>query len=255
VNEPTPRDLLRRYLLQLRDAGVTELRLETMPRAEALARAAAARTDWPAPAPGVPEAAPAGTAAPGGEARRASLSVLADAAAVCRACGLHESRSSVVFGEGPADAEVVLVGEAPGREEDRTGRPFVGRAGRLLDLLLMTAGFARDRVYICNVLKCRPPNNRDPLPDEVASCTTAFLHAQVDAIAPRVVIAAGRFAAQTLLATDTPIGRLRNAVHDYRGRPLIVTYHPAFLLRSPQMCRVAWHDFQMLRRVCDEQQG
>ncbi|MEX0907240.1 MAG: uracil-DNA glycosylase, partial [Gemmatimonadota bacterium] len=170
----------------------------------------------------------------------------------CTQCGLHEGRTSVVFGEGSPTADVVVVGEAPGQEEDRTGRPFVGRAGRLLDLLLMTAGFPRETVYICNVLKCRPPGNRNPLPGEVSSCA-AFLRGQLEAVSPRVLLAVGKFAAQALLQTDESIGRLRGTVHTYRGTPLIVTYHPAFLLRSPQMTRFAWQDFQLLRRVLDEQ--
>jgi uracil-DNA glycosylase len=181
------------------------------------------------------------------------LRVLAADAAGCVRCPLHGTRTNVVFGEGPASAELLVVGEAPGQEEDRTGRPFVGRAGKLLDLLLMSVGFPRADVYICNVLKCRPPQNRDPLGGEVAACTGNFLLPQVEAVAPRVMVAAGKFAAQSLLQTDGSIGVLRGRVHDYRGTPLVVTYHPAFLLRSPHMCRVAWHDFQLVRRVIDEQ--
>jgi DNA polymerase len=158
-----------------------------------------------------------------------------------------------VFGEGSPTADVVVVGEAPGQEEDRTGRPFVGRAGRLLDLLLLSAGFPRADVYICNVLKCRPPDNRNPQPDEVTLCTTSFLHGQLEAIAPRVLLAVGKFAAQALLESQESIGRMRGRVHAYRGTPLVVTYHPAYLLRSPQMTRVAWQDFQLVRRVLDEQ--
>jgi uracil-DNA glycosylase len=191
--------------------------------------------------------------APGEREGKGALAVLAQECEGCRRCRLFETRRHVVFGEGVAAADVVVVGEAPGQEEDRTGRPFVGRAGKLLDLLLLTAGFARESVYICNVLKCRPPQNRNPLPDEVAQCTTTFLHPQLDAIAPRVMVAVGKFAAQALLATEESIGRLRGRVHEYRGTPLVVTYHPAFLLRSPHMNRVAWHDFQLLRRVYDEQ--
>ena len=192
--------------------------------------------------PSTPETAPAG-----------ALHVLSSEAQTCVRCGLADGRTHVVFGEGNATADVVIVGEAPGQEEDRTGRPFVGRAGKLLDLLLMSAGFPRDEVYICNVLKCRPPNNRNPLPAEVDACTTAWLHAQLEAIAPRVVIAVGKFAAQTLCASEESVGRLRNRIHEYRGTPLIATYHPAYLLRSPEMVRVAWQDFQLLRKVYDEQ--
>ncbi len=182
-----------------------------------------------------------------------ALHVLAAAAQTCTRCRLSEGRTNVVFGAGPADAEVVVVGEAPGQEEDRTGQPFVGRAGKLLDLLLLSAGYPRERVYICNVLKCRPPNNRNPLPDEVETCTTAWLQGQIDAIGPRVLIAVGKFAAQVLCRSEESVGRLRGRIHDCGGRPLIATYHPAYLLRSPEMVRTAWQDFQLLRKVHDEQ--
>jgi DNA polymerase len=186
-------------------------------------------------------------------AESGALNVLAAEAQSCVRCGLASGRTHVVFGEGNPNADVVIVGEAPGQEEDRTGRPFVGRAGKLLDLLLMSAGFPRADVYICNVLKCRPPNNRNPLPGEVDACTSAWLHAQLEAIAPRVLIAVGKFAAQTLCASEESVGRLRGRIHTYRDTPLIATYHPAYLLRSPDMVRVAWQDFQFLRKVYDEQ--
>jgi DNA polymerase len=181
------------------------------------------------------------------------LRVLSDDAATCTRCRLHEGRTTVVFGEGNPLASLVVVGEAPGQEEDRTGRPFVGRAGRLLDLMLLSIGLPRPDVYICNVLKCRPPQNRNPLPDEVEQCTTSWLFAQLDLIAPRALLAVGKFAAQTLAGSDESIGRLRGRVHVYRGTPLVVSYHPAYLLRSPNMVRVAWQDLQLLRRVLDEQ--
>lgn len=181
------------------------------------------------------------------------LQQLAVQAQGCTRCRLAEGRTHVVFGEGNPAARIVVVGEAPGQEEDRTGRPFVGRAGRLLDLLLLSAGYPRADVYICNVLKCRPPGNRNPLADEVAACTGTWLYAQLGAIAPRVLIAVGKFAAQTLCASEESIGRLRGRMHDFNGTPLIVTYHPAYLLRSPDMVRVAWQDFQLLRKVHDEQ--
>jgi DNA polymerase len=181
------------------------------------------------------------------------LQVLAEVAGACTRGRLHTTRSTVVFGEGSPSADVVVVGEAPGQEEDPTGRPFVGRAGRLLDLMLLSAGFPRSEVYICNVLKCRPPENRNPQPDEVTPCTTNFLHGQLEAIAPRVLLAVGKFAAQALLESQESIGRMRGRIHEYRGTPLVVTYHPAYLLRSPQMTRVAWQDFQLVRRVLDEQ--
>ncbi|MEX2283503.1 MAG: uracil-DNA glycosylase [Gemmatimonadota bacterium] len=184
--------------------------------------------------------------------RSAQLVVLQDKASGCIACRLHEARKTVVFGEGNPNADLMVVGEAPGQEEDRTGRPFVGQAGKLLDLLLMTTGFPRESVYICNTLKCRPPNNRNPLADELESCS-GFLQGQIDAIAPRALIAVGKFAAQSLLQSEESIGRLRGQIHNYRGKPLIVTYHPAYLLRTPSASRVAWQDFQLLRQVLDEQ--
>ncbi|HSJ13432.1 MAG TPA: uracil-DNA glycosylase [Longimicrobiales bacterium] len=190
-------------------------------------------------------------AVPGGS-HAGGLQSLREVAAACTRCRLHETRSTVVFGEGSETADLVVVGEAPGQEEDRTGRPFVGRAGRLLDLLLMSVGLPRDQVYICNVLKCRPPDNRNPRPDEVDPCTTHLLHAQLEQIAPRVLLAVGKFAAQVLANSEASIGRLRGRVFAYRGTPLVVTYHPAYLLRSPQMTRVAWEDFQLARRVLNE---
>jgi uracil-DNA glycosylase len=212
-----------------------------------------AHPDAPAPADAAAAAAAAAPAdAAAREVLRAGLDPVAAVAATCTRCRLHAERTTVVFGEGNPAADVVVVGEAPGQEEDRTGRPFVGRAGKLLDLLLMSVGFPRDSVYICNTLKCRPPNNRNPLPDEVEACS-AFLRGQLEAISPKVLLAVGKFAAHALLQTEESIGRLRGSVHQYRGSPLIVTYHPAYLLRSPQMTRIAWQDFQLLRRVLDEQ--
>jgi uracil-DNA glycosylase len=248
------RELLARYLRQLADFGVHEIVLDDLSARDAIAllhgRGAqalpyAAASSAPAPAPTASAESPV---MPSG-----SLESLAAIAAGCMLCRLHEGRTSVVFGEGNAAAELVVVGEAPGQEEDRTGRPFVGRAGRLLDLLLMSAGFPREQVYICNVLKCRPPNNRNPQTDEVSACTTSYLHGQLEAISPRVLLAVGKFAAQALLSSEESISRLRGTVHTYRDTPLIVTYHPAYLLRSPQMTRVAWQDFQLLRKVLHDQ--
>lgn len=179
------------------------------------------------------------------------LTILSQEVAACTRCRLHRERQQVVFGEGNPRARVVVVGEAPGREEDRTGRPFVGSAGKLLDLLLMTAGFPREEVYICNVIKCRPPENRNPMRDEVEACSS-YLHGQLAAIQPAVLLALGKFAAQTLVGSEQSIGSLRGRVHSYQGIPLVVTFHPAFLLRSPQWARAAWDDFQLLRQVLDE---
>jgi DNA polymerase len=231
------RTALLRYARQLRELGVRELVFDQLGAQEALGmlRAPLARK---APDSGITAAR--------------VLEVLQQESSACVRCRLHESRSTVVFGEGSPEAEVVVVGEAPGQEEDRTGRPFVGAAGKLLDLLLLSAGFPRADVYICNVLKCRPPSNRNPLPDEVEHCSS-YLQGQIETIAPRALIAVGKFAVQALLKTEESVGRLRGKVHPYNGTPLIVTYHPAYLLRSPQMTRVAWQDFQLLRQVLDEQ--
>ena len=145
---------------------------------------------------------------------------------------------------------MVCVGEAPGAVEDDTGRPFVGRAGQLLDLLLMSVGLRRDEVYICNVLKCRPPGNRNPSPEEIATCSP-FLLRQIELIDPEVVVAFGSFAAQTLLSTRDSIGRLRGRTHLYGRYPLVVTYHPAASLRNPGWKRPTWEDLQLVRRVLD----
>ena len=183
---------------------------------------------------------------------RNSLQVIAQQAAACTACGLHATRRNAVFARGNPSSPVMVVGEAPGEEEDKTGLPFVGRAGKLLDVLLASIGFPRDSVYICNVLKCRPPNNRNPLPNEVASCS-GFLRSQIELVAPKVLLAVGKFAAQTLAQSEESIGRLRGQIHKYRDVPVVVTYHPAYLLRSPQATRIAWTDFQLLRKILDEQ--
>lgn len=219
------------------------------------ARLAAALSD--APAPQQTPVSPVRSASPVVAARqgevRNRLEVLQQEANSCDRCTiLAEQRTNVVFARGNPITEVMVVGEAPGQEEDRTGFPFVGPAGKLLDLLLVTAGFPRDAVYICNTLKCRPPNNRNPLPEELAACS-GFLNGQIEAISPRVLLAVGKFAAQSLLNSQESIGRLRGQVHTHRGTPLIVTYHPAYLLRSPQTSRLAWQDFQLLRQVLDEQ--
>lgn len=168
----------------------------------------------------------------------------------CPRCRLAETRTRVVFGEGSETAQLMAVGEAPGENEDRQGRPFVGKAGKLLDLLLLTAGFERDAVYICNVLKCRPPGNRNPLPDEVEACSP-YLLKQVELVGPRVIVAFGTFAAQTLLGTDLSIGRLRGRLHEYRGTPVVPTYHPAALLRNAGWVRAVWEDLQRARAVLD----
>ena len=142
----------------------------------------------------------------------------------------------------------MLIGEAPGAEEDRRGEPFVGRAGKLLDEMLRAIGEARDSVFIANILKCRPPNNRDPKPDEAAACRS-YLERQIELVQPRIVLAVGRIAAQQLLDSDAPVGRLRGKVHRLGDTPLIVTYHPAYLLRSPSQKRKSWDDLCLARQV------
>ncbi|PKY10787.1 uracil-DNA glycosylase [Acidithiobacillus marinus] len=170
----------------------------------------------------------------------------------CRACGLGETRQHAVFGAGNPRGSWLFVGEAPGAEEDRRGEAFVGRGGQLLDNMLKAMGLTRQQdVYIANVLKCRPPNNRDPLGPEVQSCLP-HLQRQIALLQPRIIVALGRFAAQSLLQVTTPIGQLRGQTHHYQQIPLIVTYHPAYLLRSPLEKRKAWEDLQLALRVVGE---
>jgi DNA polymerase len=176
---------------------------------------------------------------------------LREAVAGCRRCSLCESRTQTVFGVGSPDADWMIVGEAPGAEEDRRGEPFVGRAGKLLDQMLHAVGQGRDRVFIANILKCRPPNNRDPKPEESAACR-AYLERQIELVQPKILLAVGRIAAQLLLETDMPVGRMRGSVHQLGETPLIVTYHPAYLLRSPSQKRKAWDDLCLARRVIAE---
>lgn len=168
----------------------------------------------------------------------------------CRRCMLHAGRTRTVFGVGNRRVGWLVVGEAPGAEEDRRGEPFVGRAGKLLDAMLGALGYDRAEVYITNVVKCRPPENRDPRPEEAASCAP-FLDRQVALLAPRVILAVGRIAAQRLLDTDATVGRLRGRVHRYgaAGIPLVVTWHPAYLLRRPEAKGEAWRDLVLAASV------
>ena len=169
------------------------------------------------------------------------------AVAGCRACELHRSRTHTVFGVGDRNARLMIIGEAPGAEEDRQGEPFVGRAGQLLNAMLRAIGLERGQVFIANILKCRPPGNRNPAPDEVAACAH-FLHQQVALVRPQVILAVGGVAAHNLLRTDDSVGRLRRRVHAYGDNriPLLVTYHPAYLLRRPEEKAKAWQDLQKL---------
>lgn len=176
---------------------------------------------------------------------------LRETIAACTSCSLHASRTQTVFGVGNPQADWMIIGEAPGAEEDRRGEPFVGRAGKLLDEMLRAVGQGRDRVFIANILKCRPPNNRDPKPEESAACR-AYLQRQIELIQPKIILAVGRIAAHLLLETDEPVGRLRGSRHQLGDTPLVVTYHPAYLLRSPSQKRKAWDDLCLAKQLLRE---
>lgn len=178
---------------------------------------------------------------------------LEDRVARCTRCALHQTRTRTVFGTGGRTADWLIIGEAPGADEDRQGEPFVGRAGQLLTAMLQAIGYRRDEVYITNILKCRPPRNRDPLPEEVACCHD-YLMRQIELVGPGLILVVGRIAAHNLLRTDLPIGRLRGRVHRYgkTGIPLVVTYHPAYLLRSPLEKRKSWDDLCLAQQVYRE---
>jgi uracil-DNA glycosylase family 4 len=169
----------------------------------------------------------------------------------CSRCSLHKTRHNLVFGEGSPQAGLVFVGEAPGADEDAQGRPFVGRAGQLLTKIIEAMGLKREDVYICNILKCRPPGNRNPQPEEIAACEP-FLIQQLKAIRPRVICALGTFAAHTLLKSEVPITLLRGHFHSYQGIPLMPTYHPAYLLRNPQAKKQVWNDVQMVMKTLEK---
>ena len=226
------------------------------------------RDQAPTPAPAMrlaPAVAPPPVQAPLPAAARASPPALAaldwaalrETVAACRACGLCESRSQTVFGTGHPQAQWLVVGEAPGEQEDRQGEPFVGASGQLLDRMLQALGLTRaadgpeppaQRVYIANTLKCRPPRNRNPTAAEIAQCEP-FLVRQIELLQPRMILAMGRFAVQALLRTDDAVGKLRGRVHHYQGVPLVVTYHPAYLLRYPADKARAWEDLCLAARV------
>ncbi len=254
----SPRDLLVRYLRQRSELGQQEWILER-PATEALQSRGWAerpgRAQRREAAPPRARATAEGPPAPEPQIEVGeSFEALREEVLGCTRCRLAEGRMTVVFGEGDSRADLVVVGEAPGYEEDMSGRPFVGPAGKLLDKMLAAIGFRRDEVFICNVLKCRPPGNRDPLVDEVAACRP-YLRRQVELIAPKAICAFGRFAAQTLLASEASLTRLRGQTHEFMGIPVVVTYHPAALLRNAKWKRPAWEDLQRLRRIYDEAGG
>ena len=200
-----------------------------------------------------PDAEPATLSADAGEPvaffADSLAAIRADVGDDCRRCKLHTlGRKRIVFGVGNPDADLMFVGEAPGADEDEQGIPFVGRAGQLLTRIIEAIDLKRDDVYIANVIKCRPPQNRNPDPDEVDTCEP-FLFRQIDAIKPKVIVALGKFAAQTLLRTMDPISRLRGRVYDYRGAKLIPTFHPAYLLRNPSSKREVWEDMKLARTL------
>ena len=179
-------------------------------------------------------------------------SALQQRVSVCTLCDLHKDRTQTVFGVGNRDADLMIIGEAPGAEEDRQGEPFVGRAGKLLNAMLSAIGFRRKEVFIANILKCRPPQNRDPLPGEAAVCESYLLE-QIALIRPRMILAVGRIAAQNLLKVQTPIGKMRGQRYTFGALniPVVVTYHPAYLLRSPAQKRVVWQDLLVVKRTME----
>jgi DNA polymerase len=230
-----------RYLAEI---GIPVWRL----RAVAPAPEAAAPTE-PAGAAATIEPAPPAALLQGGDV----WSELAAKVSACTRCALHQTRTQTVFGVGRRDASLFVIGEAPGADEDRQGEPFVGRAGQLLNAMLRAIGLPRSEVFIANILKCRPPNNRDPQPDESASCTP-YLSQQIELVQPKALLAVGRISAQWLLQTDAPIGRLRGRVLTYgpRNTPLVVTYHPAYLLRSPLAKATAWSDLCLVKDLLSQ---
>ncbi|MGB5511885.1 MAG: uracil-DNA glycosylase [Woeseiaceae bacterium] len=195
----------------------------------------------------------ADTASPEAEVAPTELGwdALQQCVANCTRCELSASRTQTVFGVGNHNADWLIIGEAPGAEEDRRGEPFVGRAGQLLDQMLQAIGQSRDRVFIANILKCRPPDNRDPKPDEAAACR-GYLERQIALVRPKIILAVGKIAAQNLLGCNDPVGRMRGKVHALGEIPLVVTYHPAYLLRSPSQKKKAWSDLCLAARLAKE---
>ncbi len=236
---------MRGYVEYQRELGV-----DGFPRVSASAAPVATPPAAPVQkATGMSAAAVAAASASDGIADAPSLPALRDAIGDCRRCKLCTGRTNIVFGVGNPQARLVFVGEGPGADEDAKGEPFVGRAGQLLtEIITKGMGLKRDDVYICNVVKCRPPGNRNPEPDEVAACEP-FLHRQIELLAPEVIVGLGKFAAQTLLQTKTPISQLRGQWFTYRGVRLMPTFHPAYLLRNPGDKRLVWADIKLVMEV------
>ena len=242
-------DQLRDHLSFFEELGVTGVSRDRAWRVRPSDGGKSVSDDDPTPtddSPRTSAAAGAGSSDAGGhlEQLRAELGP-------CTRCKLHSTRTNIVYGVGNPEADLMFVGEAPGRDEDAQGIPFVGRAGQLLTKIIEAIDLRRDDVYIANVIKCRPPNNRNPEPDEVMTCEP-FLFGQVDAIRPKVIVALGAFAVRTLLKSDESISRLRGQVFDYRGAKLVPTFHPAYLLRSPDKKRDVWEDMKRVRAMLRE---
>lgn len=236
-------DAQRLQYLKAMDIEVWERR--SLPVAASVPLAAPGKASLAPSAPSRPAIA-AEIARPRPAIAPADWTQLEQAVSTCTLCSLSSTRTRTVFGVGDRQAEWMVIGEAPGADEDRQGEPFVGRAGQLLTSMLQAIGLRREQVFIANILKCRPPGNRDPKPEEVVCCMP-YLKAQIDLVNPRILLCVGRIAAQNLLGTDTPIGKLRGKRHVLPGssRPVVVTYHPAYLLRSPGEKRKAWTDLVM----------
>jgi uracil-DNA glycosylase len=247
---------LRRHVEWLRSTGqkfVLADRSAPPPKAAAAAPPPAPQPMPPRPAPGVaaPPQQPSlafEPAKPAAAAPRRTLEEIRQELGDCTRCKLCKGRTNIVFGVGNPKAELVFVGEGPGADEDAQGIPFVGKAGQLLTKMIEAMGFTRDEVYICNVVKCRPPGNRNPEPDEIEACEP-FLKAQLASIHPKVIVALGKFAAQTLTRDSTPITRLRGNWREYEGIPLMPTFHPAYLLRSPGEKKLAWADLKQVMKL------
>lgn len=212
--------------------------------------------DWregapPIPGPGVVVPSPTGDLFSADRLAQCDLEEIVTRVRKCSACRLSGHRTNAVPGEGPESADLVVVGEGPGATEDETGRPFVGRAGELLTEILQAIDLPRERVFICNVVKCRPPSNRKPLQDEIDACVP-YLYRQLELIGPKVIVAMGGTAAETLLNARRSLASLRNRVHSFRGMPLIVTYHPAALLRNPNWKKPTWDDIRIARQLIDQ---
>ena len=236
---------LRASLGWHRRAGAWSVPGGASPRPVAVEAAPAAGTTTPVPSALTAAAVALDDPPPALRAAVRSLAVIRDELGPCTRCKLHKTRNKIVFGVGPEPATLMFIGEGPGADEDRIGDPFVGKAGELLDKMIEAMGWQRDEVYIANIVKCRPPGNRNPEPDEIAACRP-FLDAQIQAVRPRVIVTLGRPAANVVLGVDAPISTLRGRFHDHRGIRLMPTFHPAYLLRTPEKKREAWGDLKQV---------